>query len=60
MIWWRAGSPVPMNPHTGPGGGRLARRSVTLLAAVAAFVAVTVALTAAARSADPGTAPRVP
>jgi hypothetical protein len=46
-----------MNPHFPP-GGRLARRSVTLVAAVAAFVAVTAALSAAARGAGPGAGPK--
>jgi len=47
-----------MNPHPAPGAGRLARRGVMLLAAVAAFVVVTAVLSAAARGAGPGAAPK--
>jgi hypothetical protein len=47
-----------MNPHPAPGAGRLARRSVTLLATVAAFVAVTAAVSAAARGAGSGAVPK--
>jgi hypothetical protein len=47
-----------MTPNSPPGAGRLPRRSVTLLAALAVFVVVTVGLTAAARGADSGAAPK--